>query len=108
MSEAQVDYRDCMELAGELAESIEKADGSWVYEGDDLPGQFVPHLMPVMQELHDLRERYVECRKVLLKLEWCFDDGFMECPICRNEKWKGHAADCSLAVALGNKGDVVP
>lgn len=51
----KADYRDCLELAAALAESIEKADGSWCYEGDDLLGQFIPHISPVIGELEYLR-----------------------------------------------------
>lgn len=56
LKQRKTDYRDCTELAHELAESIEKADGSWCYEGDDLPGQFIRHLKPVIGELQHLRK----------------------------------------------------
>ena len=56
------DYRDCMDLAGQIAESIEKADGSWCYEGDDLPGQILPHLQPLIGELDEVRKERDEAR----------------------------------------------
>lgn len=56
----KADYRDCVELADQICESIEKADGSWVYEGDDLPGQIVPHLQPLVGELQALQALVME------------------------------------------------
>lgn len=44
------DYRDCLELAGRIASSVE------CYEGDDLLGQIIPHLKPIIGELETLRE----------------------------------------------------
>lgn len=66
----KADYRDCTELAHELAERIEKADGSWCYEGDDLPGQFVPVLQPIIGELQQLREQNTT---ILSGLRWTGD-----------------------------------
>jgi hypothetical protein len=45
------DYRDCIELAGEIATDIE------CYEGDDLMGEIIPHLKPVIGEVLWLRKQ---------------------------------------------------
>ena len=52
-----VDYRDCLELAGQIAERVE------CYEGDDLLGQIIPAIKPVIGELIRLR-RVVESRSL--------------------------------------------
>lgn len=58
MEMSKVDHCDVFELAGEIAESIEPADGSGGYEGDDLPGDcIIPHLIPVFRELADLKDQ---------------------------------------------------
>lgn len=36
------DYRDCLEVAGAIADSVE------CYEGDDLLSQIIPHLQPLI------------------------------------------------------------
>lgn len=43
------DYRDCLELAGAIAESINK------YDSDDDLEPIIPHLQPVIGELLELR-----------------------------------------------------
>ncbi|CAB4191425.1 hypothetical protein UFOVP1229_29 [uncultured Caudovirales phage] len=68
-------------LAVEIAESIEKSDGSWAYEGDDLPGQIAPHLLPVLMELEsrNVEPTYTMSQAIDrivdgLGLEWKDDD----------------------------------
>ena len=51
---SQADYRDCIELAGKIAEGIE------CYDGDDLAGEIVPYLKPVVGELDALRQQLAE------------------------------------------------
>jgi hypothetical protein len=52
----EVDYRDCLDLAGEIAERIQPSDGSAPYEGDDLIGDcIIPAIKPTIAELLHLR-----------------------------------------------------
>lgn len=52
----KADYRDCLDLSGAIAESIEGYESGNPYEGDDLPTDcIIPHLIPVVGELEALR-----------------------------------------------------
>ena len=50
MTNQLADYRDCMELAGEIAGAVQN------YGGDDLIEQITPSLRPVFGELQRLRD----------------------------------------------------
>lgn len=50
VKEALADQRDCLEVAGQIAKAVES------YEGEDLLGQIVPHLRPLIVKLQWLRK----------------------------------------------------
>ena len=50
VKEALADERDCLDVAGQIANAVES------YEGDDLLGQIVPHLRPLIGKLQWLRK----------------------------------------------------
>lgn len=64
------DYRDCIELAGQIAASVED------YASDHLPDAIIPHLKPLIGRIQELeaeverlrprgsKERAAFCRKM--------------------------------------------
>lgn len=95
------DYRDCMDLAGQIAESIEKADGSWCYEGDDLPGQILPHLQPLIGELDEVRKERDEAREALEDSGESHDELYGRCLALRSQLSQSKREVEWLRAALG-------
>lgn len=61
------DERDCLDVAGAIAKAVE------YYEGDDLIGQIVPHLQPVIGERLQLRDALDELVSAGSRLPTCGD-----------------------------------
>lgn len=60
----EADYRDCIELAGEIASAVE------YYEGDDLLGQIIPPLQPVIGRIQEAEMLLLRCYAAGHKEGW--------------------------------------
>ena len=60
MAEHKADYRDCLDLAGRICDSVES------YDSDYLPEAVIPHLQPVIGKLQNIES---VCNELLAALK---------------------------------------
>ena len=60
-------------------------------------------LLDAAERCAALEAKCTDLDRLLRKLEWRDDSGFVYCPFCRADEHDGHRPDCELAAALATE-----
>jgi len=67
------------------------------------PSSDLAQLVTAAEQCSALEAKCADLRRLLRKLEWRDDSGFVYCPFCRADEHDGHRPDCELAAALATE-----